>query len=212
MNASTGHAAPESVALVEQRKAQEVATRWADSTGHGDMAVRVWDLYQNPDTYKGIQGMLRKPDYDPKSFRIIESAAERICREAAYVSPFDLRLYRGIRGEMAQLFTPGEVFTEPGFSSTTPKLAYAQGWLPGLPGYGEIGLPDPNSVVLEIHVPKGKPIVGGDRRVNLETMIPPGAHFKVISKERRTAQHPDSPISPYKYEPFSYTHVVSELL
>jgi hypothetical protein len=65
---------------------------------------------------------------------------------------------------------------------------------------------------MEIHVPVGTRIVGGNPEF-IETMLKPGSKFKIISSERRRADHAEQPLGSDGVEdkPFYYTHVIAEL-
>lgn len=112
--------------------------------------------------------------------------------------------------DWAEFLKPGTEFTDKGIMSTTPHPRYARGWL-GLNAHGdEVDAQKPDDVVIEIHVPKGTTILGGDPQF-VEVMLGRGTTLKINSSEKRQAEDAVNPLQERGEEPFTYTHVVAEV-
>jgi hypothetical protein len=213
-----------------QRIAQTKAEMWYETKkreydeGFGDpvtradaMSAEFWQEYQNPVIYGKINSVLRgTPDPTGPSKADLAAMARRMFDEAGYQLPENVSLYRGLRTmksiDWKNELTPGSIFTDKGMVSTTAQENFAQGWLTiGLHGEFNSKSPLPDDVVMEIHVPKGTRVVGGSPNF-IETMLPPGSKFRIISNETRYANATDPLETSRKIPPFPYTHIVAELI
>lgn len=222
----------EAVAQDELEAAMLKTLHWS-SQHPEDHAAKIWWSYLSPAKYRQIQEELRSSGFLAEE---IQRQAQRLCKQASWSLRHPVTLYRGARN-IASLFEIGQVFTERGFSSTTPKLNYAQGWLPPVVDaieelyrmnpvekmvaliQGTFQDPTPdisrktslNDAVLEVRASKGRHVLGANN--GFEILLPPESQFRILEKTVKTALQPTSPImNDMIMEPFQYTHVVSELV
>lgn len=214
-----------------QDKAQKKATLWySRAMRNEDMknypSAQFWEKYQEPGEYEKINEWLRNPK-DELHARAL-SVAKAMFSLAGVKTTKPIKLYRGLRSQPNLDWTKqlqvGKVFQDNGMVSTTggidyanpsdtgdDGLSFAQSWLTMRhDGQAWATKPDPGSVVMEIHVPPGTTVVGGSDQF-IETMLPPGSKFKIISQEQRTASPRNPTDSGSRQPPFTYTHVIAEL-
>lgn len=188
-------------------------------------AAALWSEYQMPEHYGKISAGLREgvPVDGIAASEVREMARDLFGSNAAYKVPQDIVLYRALKGKRSgmpndvdwpKVLTVGAVFEDSGIISTTALPESSEGWL-YLEHDGFLGREvQPDDVVMEIRVPAGTNIVGGNTFF-IETMLAPGSRFRVISSETRRTK-PDDPLSSDwprgTMTPAPYTHVVVELI
>lgn len=211
----------------EQGNAQIAAKVWysnvPDSASSTEkQGAGTWEQYQDPAIYGKINQTLRaKKDLWGPSYKIVKASVDAMFAKGGYTTQAPMQIYRALRSsnqeqatgvpDWAQKLQPGTVFQEDGIVSATAHNRFAQGWLALDAKGNEVDAEKPDDVVLEIHVPKGTRIVGGDPQF-IETMLPPGTKMKIISSEVRTASKAVSPLSNDKLPSFQYTHVKAEVV
>lgn len=211
----------------QQGLAQIHAQMWdSDEAWQGDddeqYAASIWEFYQSPSKYGAINKALRTNKADPDMLIGVDQLRKDIAlmfEKGGYTTTKPMKTYRALRSDKdhnwAKELQPGTVFEEDGLCSTTAHNLASQGWLTINPdNTGTGGKPrdvNPDDVVMEIQVPKGTRIVGGNTFF-IETMLKPGSKFKVISTERRRTDKADMPLGgDHVAKPFYYTHVIAEL-
>ena len=209
----------------QQGEAQIKARTWysdesRDATQVTDAekyAKGLWNQYQNPGLYGAINNVLRtgKTDSQGVSLKRLAPIVKAVFDNAGMKTTAPMVAYRAIRSsdkvDWSKVFKPGTTFTDKGIVSATAHNRFAEGWLALSSDGSESDAQKPNDVVMEIRVPKGQVIVGGDPQF-IETMLPPGTKMKIISSEQVKAKHPRNPIGDGKnLSPFTYTHVVAEV-
>lgn len=210
----------------QQHEAQILAKKWA-STDPGDddrvlAAQNLWSYYQNPDAYPAIQSALRTGVLDPRFSRDEVSSAGDIKKMVddffemgGYTTTEPMTVYHAIKSETrdwAKELVPGTVFSDKGIVSATAHSKFARGWLLNN-AHGDPGrTPKAGDVVMELRLPAGQRVMGGDPQF-IETMIPPGTRFKILSSTKETGTSVD-PIFTDEgaSENISYTHVVAEVI
>lgn len=230
----------EKVSYDEQTAAQERAENAFQYANN--LTGALWRGYQRPDAYGTVNAILRgekargllkdadlsKPDR-PVDTDQLKAAAKRMFQEGGTTIRQPMTVYRALRtatptgvGEKAAthdwatILTPGSTFQEDGIVSTTSFRRLAQGWL-GIGGNAngvaeEPDTIDPEDVVMEIHVPAGSRIVGGQRQF-IETMLPPGTTFKIRSSQKLRTPNAASPFGQGRIgKPIVYTHVVADAI
>ena len=207
--------------VVEQERAQTVAAVWSTAPARADeVAAQVWGDYQSPNNYGDINSELRtgEPVYSSNPGKIRE-AVGRMFTKGGYTTEKPTTLFRALKSndgpkraatyhDWSQELKPGSTFTDNGIVSTTAHSKFAQGWLMNDAQGAQTGRQNPHDVVLEIRVPQGTRVVGGNPEF-IETMLPPGSKFKIVSSETRQSAAID-PLTRAKAQ-FPYTHVVAEL-
>jgi hypothetical protein len=216
-------------AIHQQGLAQIHAKTWESDVGMDapddeQYAASLWQQYQSPSLYSQINETLRenrqvsvkgakgpKPDDMRRYVGVMFD-------KGGYTTTAPMTVYRALKTDPGPIdwkkkLTPGSTFTDAGLVSTTAQPNFAQGWL-RLDHDGGSGRPeDEDDVVMEVHLPKGTRIVGGDPQF-VETMLKPDSKFKIISSETRTATKSLSPIDGESRginKPFTYTHVIAEV-
>lgn len=208
----------EATSLWWQSHAQIKAKKWYDG---GDSGGRdTWRDYQNPDKYGIINGLLRGTDKDPDLTPFtdqVKGDVKEMFDEAGLTTTQPTTLYRALRTskglDWAQTLRTGSTFQENGIASTTAFRRMAQGWL-GLNGTSsdKEGRVNSDDVVMEIRVPKGSKIVGGDPQF-IETMLPPGTKFKVIHAGRIRTKNAVNPLGGSTIKKaMTYTHITVEAI
>lgn len=206
--------------LREEHKAQIVAKSWASSTGSDSsddrqFAASLWQQYQNPDLYGKINNLLRggKPGPNDPSKADVEKYANVMFEQGGYTTMKDMTVYRALKSgdghpDWSKSLQPGVSFTDNGIVSTTAQQHFAEGWLMNNATGEDTARNQPSDVVVELKVPIGSRIVGGDPQF-IETMLPPGTQFKVTSTEQKTSKAVN-PLDHTKAK-ITYTHVVAEV-
>lgn len=202
-----------------QDKAQIVGKVWYNMTG-GDasyddqIAASLWQEYQSPDYYRSINEALRTGESNddfavsPGQMRL---TVENMFEKGGYTIDKPMTVYRAMKSDdidWAEKFKPGTYFTDAGIVSTTAHPRFAEGWLVGKADGISKRKTKPSDVVIEIRLPSGQRIVGGDPQF-IETMLPPGTRLKVISAAQQRAKAV-SPLT-HKKNSFPYTHVIAEV-
>lgn len=204
----------------EQNRAQVVAKCWnssvsGESPDDEQYAASLWEQYQSPSLYTKINAVLRSgkkqesDDPDPKDLR---RYVDVMFAKGGYDVEKPTTVYRALKSgdiDWAEKLKPGTTFSDSGLISTTAHSKFSRGWLLG----DETGQMDrkeqPNDVVMEIHLPTGHRIVGGDPQF-IETMLAPGTTFKITSSEKKTGSTAN-PLGGDVGPPLTYTHVVAEV-
>jgi hypothetical protein len=140
------------------------------------------------EVYKGrgsqtMNGVLRDALESPALAPLIDAMVEAMKHA---VAPMDMTVFRGVRstwGLMVALMTPGTIFTDPGFSSTSLDEKRAR----------EFMRKRRSGRLLEIVIPKGYAgaayvhDVPAVQKKQFELLLAPGARFRVLSQtEDRT--------------------------
>lgn len=213
-----------------QQGAQHHAQRWFDHAGNNIGRVdkdprALWSAYQDPDRYEAINGVLRgnvdvrnAPPRD-ELMRTVDGMFD----QAGTTTDKPMVVWRALRTDggtdWSKKMKVGSTFTDTGIVSTTAQGNLAEGWL----GVGSDGSPDfhtehgrpvmnvdPTDVVMEIHVPAGTRIVGGNDEF-IETMLHPDSQFK-ITASYPVQSHPFDPLGGGKFPQFTYTRVVADMV
>lgn len=209
--------------VLQQDRAQVVARSWfsqVDGTNpeREQLAASLWEQYQNPELYGTINRVLRTgkpdPEYPQVNPRSVEATAAQLFKRGGYTTTEPMTVYRALKSDgsrdWSKELTPGTVFTDKGMVSSTAHSVFAAGWLQGDDHGAPERRPMKTDVVVELHVPPGTRIVGGDPQF-IETMLPPGTSFKVISSEVVTAPAHIPTSSKGKSKPETFTRVVAEV-
>lgn len=212
----------EKSSVLQQDKAQIVARSWYEQTLADEDSTKaqgLWQEYQSPEQYSHIQYILRTgqrdseyPGTDPAEMKKI---AALMFDKGGYTTERPMTVFRALKSDAntpdwAEKFKPGTEFSDKGIISTTAHLRFSEGWLTNDAKGRHNRTPGPEDVVVEIRLPKGQRIVGGDPQF-IETMLPPGTRMKVVSANE-TGAEPVNPLGGERGTPFQYTHVVAEVI
>jgi len=194
----------------------------APPPGRLGQIVTFWEEYQSPQKYGAINTALRsgKP---PATYAKDAKLADEMFTQLGITTPAPMTVYRAIKSgggsgvDWKKTLVPGATFQDNGMISTTAHPNFAEGWL-DLPDHpdgetlsGSSGRTErSDDIVMEIHVPKGTRIVGGDPGF-IETMLHPGTKFKIISASEVKSTRAMNPVTSDAVRPFRYTHVVAEV-
>lgn len=187
---------------------QGVYTQWQPKMDRNDEFMAAMGMYQPPPAPKG--SMLGEAK--------VRDLMEHAFADGGYTTEKPMTVYRALKSEnglnWAQTLKPGTVFTDNGMVSTTAHRKASLGWL-HLEHDGTAGRQvNSNDVVMEVHVPQGTRVLGGDPQF-IETMLHPDSKFKVVSSEVKEATDAVNPLGDEKIrktkKPALYTHVVVEL-
>ena len=217
--------------IEQQDKAQIVARNWYSTTSGEDpedeqYAASLWEQYQSPDVYGKINNLLRggKPDPDDPPADDVRRYADMMFDRGGWTTEKPIRVYRALKSKRASSFEPGDdtgtedwaaklqpgvVFSDSGIVSTTAHMRFSQGWLMGAHDGSDTREPQRNDVVVEIRVPKGQRIVGGDPQF-IETMLPPDTRLRVVEAYPLEAKAVN-PLD-HTHKTFVYTHVIAEVV
>lgn len=211
---SLGSSEGDAPSIKQQDKAQIVARVWYSTTD--TKASALWQEYQSPQVYGRINAILRggKPQKGEPSRAQLQKHAKAMFEGGGYTTTEPMTVYRALKSNIAdgqdwaKQLKPGTTFTDQGLVSTTAHSKFSEGWLMGDSEGNDSRLPAQHDVVVELHLPTGTRIVGGDPQF-IETMLPPGTSFKVKSAEQVTSPA----VNPLDDRPadLTYTHVVAEV-
>lgn len=215
----------------EQDKAQIIARAWYSSNSvnpEEDKPKGAWQEYQNPELYSHIQYMLRTgqrdTEYDGIDPKDMRKYVDEMFQRGGYTTTKPMTVFRALKSKRASSFEPGDdtsgvdwaeklkpgtEFTDKGIVSTTAHMRFSQGWLMNDAQGRENREPQKNDVVLEIRLPKGQRVVGGDPQF-IETMLPPNTRLRVKESYPLRASAVD-PLT-HTYSSFDYTHVIAEVI
>lgn len=220
--------------VYQQNKAQIAAKSWAtavtgDSPDDDQYASSLWDEYQNPGLYGKINGVLRgtsKPERGDPSKADLAKYVNAMFVKGGWTTTEPMTVFRALKSARASTFEPGDdsgtqnwstqlsagtTFTDMGIVSGTAHSKFARGWLEhGAQGGAASRTVTKDDVVVELRLPAGQRIMGGDPQF-IETMLPPGTTFKVVSKTVKEDVLAVSPLDHTK-EKVTYTHVVAEVV
>lgn len=214
-----GAVAADAPSIVEQDRAQIVAKCWSSSVSGSSpsdeqYAASLWEQYQSPSLYEKINATLRtgkSKKGEPKAADMRKYAA-LMFEKGGYDVEKPTTVYRALKSDdtdWAAKLTPGTTFTDKGIVSTTAHSKFSRGWLLGDAKGDQTREEKRDDVVMEIHLPTGHRVVGGDPQF-IETMLAPGTSFKVLSSERLVGDTAD-PLGGDVGPPLFYTHVVAEV-
>lgn len=156
----------------------------------GDPA-RSWALYQVDGPYQAINGYLRTGQhvYRSQSTGMTFNGAElaegmnKAFKKYGVTTDKPMTTFRGI-GPSKHIdygkFKAGDVFTEKGIMSTAVNRDDVMGFLDG-DDLADVGS---DKSVVELHLPSGQRILGAYTG-GIETMLPPGTKFKVLSNTKK---------------------------
>ena len=241
-----------------QRAAQIFATQWYDraqqdadaefASTPAYEASEFWQKYQSPRAYTAIQNALRSrpgsgnkfEDEDGKEYdqEYAEQMATFMFARGGAKTKQPITLYRGLRD--SENYHPadakvGDVIQEPGITSSTAYLPFAEGWM-NQDSHGNLKtIDEPNpvfdpfsfyvgggtaevepvqteNVVMAVHVPTGARIMGGNK-LFVETMLPPGSKYRITKITKVRTTNAESPLDPRrKITPFTYTRIDAEMV
>lgn len=157
----------------------------------GASAPKSWALYQVDGPYQAMNGYLRhgQEKYYSRSIgttfdgKELAAGMQKAFDEYGTNTTTPTTVFRGTRPSPSvnyAEFSPGDVFTEKGIMSTAVDRDNVMGFLDT---YGMGKVSSENSV-LELHLPTGQRVLGGYTG-GIETMLPPGTKFKVLSNEKK---------------------------
>lgn len=231
-----GSVAADHPSIIEQDKAQIAAKTWATRTDAISMtassptaemyAAALWQEYQSPQEYGLINGTLRgqhKPGAGEPSAADLKKYTDKMFEKGGWTTERPMTVYRALKSSVlssepnqfggkhdwGKELKPGTVFTDKGIVSTTAHSKFAVGWLEGNATGDQERIMSPGDAVVEIHLPAGQRIVGGDPQF-IETMLPPGTSLRIVSS---TVRHGPgrSPIT-NAVENVQYHHIVAEVV
>lgn len=212
------------VSIHQQGLAQIKAKYWSssltpDSSEDESYAAGLWEQYQNPQLYGLINKTLRTKKTEPgdPDYKTVKKITDTMFAKASVKTTEPMTVFRALRSgdiDWWKKLAPGTTFEDDGIISTTAHNRFAAGWLQLDETGNEVDAGKVNDVVMEIRVPTGTPIVGGDPQF-IETMLRPGSKFKIISSEQRRETHVAMPLENSDdvatLPPLTYTHVIAEV-
>lgn len=210
----------------QQHKAQIVAKAWdaeidGNSPTEQQYAASLWEQYQSPSYYHRIQEVLRTGKSKPgdPGYAVVGSTTKHVFEEGGFTTEAPMTVYRALKSkdiDWTKKLTPGTTFTDKGIVSTTAHPRFAEGWLGiNADSFDPSEGPRPrdvheNDVVVELRLPTGQRIVGGDPGF-CETMLPPGTKFRIVSSTVKESR-PVNPLGGEEEAPFRYTHIVAKVV
>jgi hypothetical protein len=190
----------------QQHRAQIAAKVWAETVSWEDAPV-FWMQYQGIKEYPKIQKNLRNTKARSDMVKV-----DAMFNEGGWTTEKPMTVYHAIKSQKddwSARLKVGSVFTDKGMISTTANEKFAYGWLLGDAEGNDVREPSAKDVVIEIRLPVGTRVVGGDPGF-IETMLHPDTHLKVISAQTESSGAVD-PID-HAERDVTYTHVVAEVV